>query len=112
MKMQVCNRRLLFDGILIMRCILGIVTVSMCNQRRQSEMLDAMWPHIRHSLPDKWVSDPGVFSYKLCEKFKGDRPTLEVTFHHNTTVPARGNQKFKLLNVKVCQVSSANGKQG
>ena len=70
--------------------------------------LDGLWEDYRthrFSLPDKWAPDVDFFPYTLCKDFPEARPTVEVTFYKQRD-DRRGNQKFKIMNIEVCQVSS------
>ena len=95
--------------------ITGVVRVSVCNHAVQRDFFRKTWGYLdgrwedyrthRFSLPDRWAPDVNFFPYTLCTNFSEAKPTVEVTFHKGND-PERGNQKFKLMNIKVCRVTA------
>ena len=113
--MVVCKLNTIVSLTLTRLLMLGVVRVSVCNNTVQQSFfpktqgyLDARWEDYRthrFSLPDKWAPDVDFFPYTLCKDFPEARPTVEVTFHKRLDTE-RGNQKFKIMNIKVCRVTA------
>lgn len=90
----------------------GIVQVSLCNTNmsegptpKSQGILDGLWDDYkthRHSLPDLFAPESYRLDHSMCKSFMESRPTIEVTFHRKDSEIDRGNQKFKLMNIKLC----------
>lgn len=67
-------------------------------------ILDGRWDDYQthhQSLPDLFSPLTYLFHFSLCQGFEKVQPTVEVTYL-NQHSKDRGNEKFKIMNIKVC----------